>query len=77
MSGGKAEDGMISADYALTMARYNDGMNRKLFEICAGLSDEVRKRDLHAFFRSIHGTLDHILAVDVVFMAHFKEGKPR
>src|ERR1700754_4651871 len=59
------------------MARYNNWMNRKLFELCATLTDEMRKRDLHAFFRSIYGTFDHILAVDVMFMAHFKDGKPR
>jgi uncharacterized damage-inducible protein DinB len=68
---------MISTAYGVTMARYNSWMNRKLFDLCAGLTDDVRKRDLQAFFRSIHGTLDHILAVDLMFLAHFKEGKPR
>lgn len=68
---------MISSAYCVTMAQYNSWMNRKLFDLCARLPDEVRKRDLHAFFRSIHGTLDHLLAVDVMLLAHFKEGRPR
>jgi uncharacterized damage-inducible protein DinB len=70
------EDGMIDTAYCLTMAQHGSWMNRKLFDLCATLPDDVRKRDLHAFFRSIHGTLDHILAIDMMFMAHFKEGAP-
>jgi uncharacterized damage-inducible protein DinB len=68
---------MISTAYCLTMAQYNAWMNRKIFELCAGLTDDLRKNDLHAFFRSIHGTLDHILAVDLMFLSHFKQGTPR
>jgi uncharacterized damage-inducible protein DinB len=68
---------MISTAYCQTMARYNSWMNRKLYALCAGLSDEVRKRDLHAFFRSIHGTLDHIFACDRMFMSHFTRGTAR
>jgi uncharacterized damage-inducible protein DinB len=68
---------MISTAYCLTMAQYNNWMNRKLFDLRARLTDDLRKRDLHAFFRSIHGTLDHLLAVDAMLLAHFKEGAPR
>ena len=68
---------MISAAYCPTLARYNAWMNGKLIGLCAGLPDEERKRDLHAFFRSVHGTLDHILACDAMFMSHFTKGTPR
>jgi uncharacterized damage-inducible protein DinB len=68
---------MISKAYCLTMARHNAWMNRKVYALCQGMTDAVRKSDLHAFFRSIHGTLDHILAVDLMFLSHFKEGGPR
>jgi uncharacterized damage-inducible protein DinB len=54
-----------------TMASYNQWMNRKLYKICACLSDEQRKRDLGAFFRSIHGTLNHILLADRAWMGRF------
>ena len=46
------------------LAEYNTWMNETLYESCSQLSDEERKRDLGAFFRSIHGTLNHLLMVD-------------
>jgi uncharacterized damage-inducible protein DinB len=32
-------------------------MNDRIYAACATLSDEQRKRDMSAFFKSIHGTL--------------------
>lgn len=46
------------------LAEYNTWMNETLYESCARLSDEERKRDLGAFFRSVHATLNHLLMVD-------------
>lgn len=63
---------MITEHYR-AMAGYNHWMNRKLYEVCAGLSDEQRKRDLGAYFRSIHGTLNHILLADRVWMGRFTD----
>jgi uncharacterized damage-inducible protein DinB len=54
-----------------TMAQYNTWMNRSIYEICATLTDEERKRDLHAFFGSIHRTLNHLLLTDRVQMGRF------
>ena len=62
---------MITPQYARTMARYNRWMNGKLYECCAGLDDAVRKEDAGAFFRSIHGTLNHLLVADRVWMGRF------
>ena len=62
---------MIGLDHARTMARYNRWMNRKLYECSAGLSDGERKRDRGAFFKSIHGTLNHLLVGDSVWMGRF------
>lgn len=50
-------------------------MNESLYGLCVGLSDEERKRDRRAFFRSIHGTLNHLLLTDRGWMARFN-GKP-
>jgi uncharacterized damage-inducible protein DinB len=61
--------------YAQIMARYNVWMNERLYETCASLTDEARKSDVGAFFRSIHGTLNHILLADRSWMARFR-GKP-
>ena len=60
---------------AHTMARYNRWMNERLYECCAQLSDEERKRDVRAFFKSIHGTLNHLLLGDRVWFGRFT-GKP-
>ncbi len=66
---------MIDTTYARTMARYGRWMNERLYECCARLTDEQRKRDTGAFFKSIHGTLNHLLLADRVWMGRFV-GKP-
>ena len=53
------------------MARYNQWMNHKLYDLCGELTDEQRKRDVGAFFKSIHGTLNHLLVADRIWMARF------
>ncbi|KYF48301.1 damage-inducible protein DinB [Sorangium cellulosum] len=50
------------------MARYNRWMNDRLFALVGELDDVERKRDRGAFFRSIHGTLNHILLADRTWM---------
>lgn len=55
------------------LARYNRWMNERLYEACALLSDAERKRDMGAFFRSIHGTLNHLLLTDRVWMGRFTD----
>lgn len=62
---------MIGAEYARTMARYNRWMNERLYECCARLTDAQRKEDVRAFFRSIHGTLNHLLLADRIWMGRF------
>lgn len=62
---------MVLLDHYEAMARYNHWMNEKLYGLCADMSDEQRKRDLGAFFNSIHGTLNHILLADHAWMRRF------
>jgi uncharacterized damage-inducible protein DinB len=57
------------------MARYNRWMNRKLYDCAAKLGDARRKEDRGAFFKSIHGTLNHLLLADNIWMGRF-EGPP-
>ena len=42
-----------------------------MYAACARLSDEQRKRDAGAFFKSIHGTLNHILLGDRLWFGRF------
>ncbi len=52
-------------------ARYNQWMNVRLFALAETIGDDARKRDLGAFFRSIHGTFNHILLADRVWLGRF------
>jgi uncharacterized damage-inducible protein DinB len=54
------------------MARYNAWMNENIYRGCAQISDEQRKLDMGAFFKSIHGTLNHLYVADAMWMARFK-----
>ena len=56
---------------ARTMAQYNRWMNERLYELSSRLSDEERKRDVGAFFKSIHGTLNHILLGAKIWLGRF------
>jgi uncharacterized damage-inducible protein DinB len=53
------------------MARYNRWMNERLYDCCQKLSDPERKRDRGAFFHSIHGTLNHLLLGDRLWLSRF------
>ena len=66
---------MISLTYTRTMQAYNRWMNERLYDCCSRLSDEERKRDAGAFFKSIHGTLNHLLLADRIWLGRFT-GKP-
>ncbi|HEY3496438.1 MAG TPA: DinB family protein [Polyangiaceae bacterium] len=59
---------MMSPEWLAALARYNRWMNDKLFGLAASLSDEARKRDRGAFFKSIHGTFNHLLLADRVWL---------
>jgi uncharacterized damage-inducible protein DinB len=56
-------------------AEYNLWMNQKLYAAAAQLSDAQRKRDLGAFFKSLHGTLDHIVWGDTAWLARLQGRK--
>lgn len=62
---------MMSLEWLGALARYNRWMNDKLYGLAAALSDEARKRDAGAFFNSIHGTFNHILLADRVWLSRF------
>lgn len=54
--------------YFEQMAAYNGWANRRLYDEAARLPDEARKRDLGLFFKSLHGTLNHLLVADRVWL---------
>ena len=58
------------------MAAYNQWANRRLYDACAALSTEERRAGLGAFFGSLHGTLNHILVADRLWMARLEGSEP-
>jgi uncharacterized damage-inducible protein DinB len=49
-------------------SRYNRWANRRLYEDASKLDDAIRKQDAGAFFASLHGTLNHILVGDRIWL---------
>ena len=62
---------MLALDTFRTMAQYNRWMNERLYAVCAQIPDSERKRDRGAFFKSIHGTLNHLLLGDRLWLGRF------
>ena len=62
---------MITPAYVRTMAAYTAEMNRRFYAAAARLTDAERHADRGAFFRSLHGTLAHILWADHIWMSRF------
>lgn len=62
---------MIDREYAITMATYNRWMNAKLYDAAAALSDAERREDRGAYFKSLQGTLEHLLSADNVWLYRF------
>jgi uncharacterized damage-inducible protein DinB len=57
-------------------ARYNQEFNRVLYGKVAELGEDERRRDMGAFFGSIHGTLNHILLADRIWLGRFAKAFP-
>lgn len=53
-------------------ATYNGWANERLYAACAALGDADYRRDLGAFFRSVHGTLNHLLLVDRLWLERLR-----
>lgn len=62
---------MIDRAYALRLAAYNRWMNQNLYACAARLTDVQRREDRGAFFKSLHGTFEHLVSTDTVWMNRF------
>lgn len=65
-------DAAFSDNYRF-LARYNRWMNQRLYEACAGLTDEARKQERGAFFGSLHRTLNHLVVADQIWLRRFAQ----
>ena len=75
MSGQARPFHRFPTDLFAAHAHYNRWMNERIYDCAARLTDEERKRDMGAFFRSLHLTLNHLLMADRVWLQRF--GCPR
>jgi uncharacterized damage-inducible protein DinB len=59
------------------LAAYNRWANGRVYVDAASLSDDVRKRPVGLFFGSVHGTLNHLLVTDYIWMRRFTGSGPQ
>lgn len=52
----------------LMMAKYNAWVNARLYKMASALPDELYRRNVGAYFGSLHGTLNHLLTTDRIWM---------
>lgn len=57
-----------------SFAAYNRAMNDAVYAVCAEITDAERKADRGAFFKSVHGTLNHLIFGDHAWMNRFDGG---
>jgi uncharacterized damage-inducible protein DinB len=62
---------MTPAEHYRMFAHYNAWANSRLYETAARLSGEQYRADRGAFFKSVHGTLNHLLVTDRIWMHRF------
>jgi uncharacterized damage-inducible protein DinB len=60
----------LSTHYRM-FGHYNAWANQRLYDAAARLTDQQYRADRGAFFKSVHGTLNHLLATDRIWMQRF------
>lgn len=53
------------------LARYNETMNRRLYDAAAKLSPEELRADRKAFFGSLLATMNHLIVGDTIWLSRF------
>jgi uncharacterized damage-inducible protein DinB len=64
---GVREHGIMKAHFE-QFAAYNRWANARLYQAALALSDTDYRRDVGAFFKSMHGTLNHLLVADRIWL---------
>ncbi|WP_316014844.1 DinB family protein [Roseobacter sp. HKCCA0434] len=60
---------MITSDWVRMMARYSAWQNGAQVAAAGTLDEGARREDRRAFFASIHGTMNHLLWADRIWMS--------
>lgn len=64
---------MITPDYVRVMATYNSEMNRRIYAGADRLTDAQRRQDRGLFWKSLHGTLNHLMWGDRQWMSRLSD----
>jgi uncharacterized damage-inducible protein DinB len=62
---------MTPAAHYRMFGHYNAWANGRLYEAASRLSSEQYRADRGAFFKSVHGSLNHLLVTDRIWMQRF------
>ncbi|MEA1652943.1 DinB family protein [Nitrospirillum sp. BR 11164] len=63
---------MTEPRHIVLLAQYNAWMNTKVLEAAARLPAEALTADRGAFFRSILGTMNHLMVADLMWLRRFR-----
>src|ERR1700674_2173832 len=66
----------MPSNYFAMLADYNAWANRRLFQACEALSVTEYMRERVSLFGSLHGTLNHILVADRIWIARIEGQTP-
>ena len=66
----------MNPEILVFLARYNADMNRQLYTAAAQLPATAFTADRQAFFGSLAGTLNHLLAGDTLWLGRFAAFRP-
>ena len=67
----EAAKGSAVQQYFTMLAAYNAWANTRIYDAAGELTEEEFSRDAGAFFKSMKGTLNHLLVADRVWMKRF------
>jgi uncharacterized damage-inducible protein DinB len=59
------------------LAAYNRFANTRVYDDAATLPDEARKKPIGLFFTSLHGTLNHLLVTDYIWLRRMTGDGPQ
>lgn len=54
------------------LARYNRRANREILGALAAITERARKRDVHSWFESAHGIMNHLIIGDLMWLKRFR-----
>jgi uncharacterized damage-inducible protein DinB len=63
-----ALQGVLVKTHFVMMANYNEWANARLFRAAAGVNEALYRKEVGAYFGSLHGTLNHLLVSDRIWM---------